>query len=174
MEDIWEDDNARGGGGTDNSLKMNAVFPFSKYQHYFVRSIALRGTGWDGSHHQELMIELGYTIPTTRVKRGYLQCRPVLLRISRNNGQDTFQLGASASKYNTLVERHVSRNTITCRRVLQAFGEVRRLYPSYDKGNCRRFAQDIFEALVPDVTDDFQKESGGRGNNVDEIRDLFF
>lgn len=173
MEDLWEDDDARG-GGTDNSLKMNAAFPFSKYQHYFVRSIALRGTGWDGSHHQELMIELGYTVPTTRVKRGYVQWRPVLLRISRNNGQDTFQLGASASKYNTLVERHVSRNTITCRRVLQAFGEVRRLYPSYDKGNCRRFAQDIFEALVPDVTGDFQKESGGRGSNLDELRELFF
>ncbi|BFI95642.1 MAG: hypothetical protein RSP_11520 [Rhodanobacter sp.] len=174
MDDIWEDDVVRGGGGADNSLKMNAMFPFSKYQHYFVRSIALRGTGWDGSHHQELMIELGSTIPTTRVKRGYLRCRPVLLRISRNNGQDTFQLGASASKYNTLVERHVSRNTITCRRVLQAFGEVRRLYPSYDKGNCRRFAQDIFEALVPEVTGDFEQESGGRGSSANEIRDLFF
>lgn len=58
--------------------------------------------------------------------------------------------------------------------MLQAFGEVRRLYPSYDKGNCRRFAQDIFEALVPAVTEDFEKESGGRGSNMDEIRDLFF
>ena len=173
MEDIWDDDD-HGGGGTNNSLKMNAAYPFSRYQHYFVRSIALRGTGWDGSHHQELMIELGQTIPTTRVQRGYLRCRPVLLRISRNNGQDTFQIGASASKYNTLVQRYVSHHTITCRRVLQAFGEVRRLYPSYDKGNCRRFAQDIFEALVPSVTDDFEKESGGRGSNVDEIRDLFF
>ncbi|MBD8879545.1 hypothetical protein IHE49_03515 [Rhodanobacter sp. 7MK24] len=174
MDDIWDDDTNRGRGGTDNSLKLNAEFPFSKYQHYFVRSIALRGTGWDGSHHQELMIELGQTIPTTLVRRGYLRYRPVLLRISRNNGQDTFQLGASASKYNTLLERHVSRNTITCRRVFQAFGEVRKLYPSYDKGNCRRFAQDIFEALVPEVTEDFEKESGGRGSNLDEIRDLFF
>ena len=174
MEDVWEDDGPRRGGEPENSLKLNAAFPFSKYQHYFVRSIALRGTGWDGSHHQELMIELGQTIPSTRARRGYLQCRPVLLRISRNNGQDTFQLGAFASKYNTLVERHVSHHTITCRRVFQAFGEVRRLYPSYDKGNCRRFAQDIFEALVPSVTGDFQSESGGRGSNLDEIRDLFF
>lgn len=173
MDDMWEDD-ARGGGGTDNSLKMNKDFPFSKYQHYFVRSIALRGTGWDGSHHQELMIVLGQTIPTTRVKRGYLRCRPVLLRISRNNGQDTFQIGASASKYNTLIEQDVSHHTITCRRVLQAFGEVKRLYPSYDRGNCRRFAQDIFEALVPSVAEKFQTESGGRGSNLDEIRDLFF
>lgn len=172
MDDIWEDDG--GGGGTDNSLKMNGDYPFHKYQHYFVRSIMLRGTGWDGSHHQELMIELGQTIPTTKVRRGFLRCRPVLLRISRNNGQDTFQIGAKASKYNTLVTRHVSHHTITCRRVLQAFGEVRRLYPSYDKGNCRRFAQDIFEALVPAVAEDFQKESQGRGGNMQELRELFF
>lgn len=108
------------------------------------------------------------------MKRGSVRCRPVLLRISRNNGQDTFQIGASASKYNALVVRYVSHRTISCRWVLQAFGEVRSLYPSYDKGNCRRFAQDIFEALVPGVTDDFEKESGGRGSNLDEIMDLIF
>ena len=158
MADIFDDDFV-GGGGLNNSLTMNPRYPFGTYQHRFVRKIMLRGTGWDGSHHQELMIEL----------QGQL-----LLRISRNNGADTFQIGAHASKYNTLVERHVSRDTITCRRVLQAFGEVRRLCPTYDRANCRTFAQDIFEALDPGVAATFLQESGGRGSSAQEIRDLFF
>lgn len=159
MADIFDDDFMGGGGLDTNGLSMNPQYPFWTYQHRFVRKIMLRGTGWDGSHHQELMIEL----------QGQLR-----LRISRNNGMDTFQIGAHASKYNTLVERHVSEDTITCRRVLQAFGEVRRLYPSYDRANCRRFAQDIFEALDPDVADRFLAESGGRGSSAQEIRDLLF
>ena len=160
MADIFDDDfMGGGGGGLNNSLTMNPKYPFKTHQHRFVRKIMLRGTGWDGSHHQELMIEL----------QGQL-----LLRISRNNGMDTFQIGAHASKYNTLVERHVSADTITCRKVLQAFGEVRKLSPSYDRANCRRFAQDIFEALDTDVADVFEEESGGRGNSRQEIKDLFF
>ncbi|MBD8879570.1 hypothetical protein IHE49_03640 [Rhodanobacter sp. 7MK24] len=158
MADIFDDD-FMGGGGLNNGLTMNPRCPFWQHQHRFVRRIMLRGTGWDGSHHQELMIEL----------QGQL-----LLRISRNNGMDTFQIGANPSKYNTLVERHVSGDTITCRRVLQAFGEVRRLCPTYDRANCRRFAQDIFEALDPDVVGAFQEESGGRGSSAQEIKDLFF
>jgi hypothetical protein len=84
----------------------------------------------------------------------------LLLRISRNYGMDAFQRGAHASKYNTLVERHVSRDTMTCRRTPEAFGEVHKASPTHDQANCRRFAKDIFEAVDPDLAKVFEAESG--------------
>jgi predicted LPLAT superfamily acyltransferase len=153
-------DDSLGGNSNspNNSLKMNANAPFYQHQHLFVREIHLRGTGWDGSHHQELMLHL---------QGGSL------LRISRNNGEDTFQIGAHAGNYNTLVVRHISANTITCRQVLAAFGNERRLRPTYDHADCRTFAQDIFTALDPGANTAIAEASGGRGDESKLIADLF-
>jgi hypothetical protein len=145
-------------GDRANELVVNTAAPIAQYAHYFVRVIKLRGTGWDGSHHQELMI--------------YLQ-GDTLLRISRNNGSDTFQLAAHKSKYNTLVKFDVSQRGITCADVLRAFSRERRAHPGYDDADCRSFAQNIVEELVPEAGDVIQEASGGRGSNLDELRDLF-
>lgn len=149
------------GGNSDspnNSLKMNRRAPFWRYQNLFVRKIRLRGTGWDGSHHQELLIHLQQN---------------VLLRISRNNGEDTFQIGAHEGQYNDLVERHVSANTITCRQVFAAFGRERQAHPTYEHANCRTFVQNIFSDLDPGAAAEFEEASGGRGDDSKLVADLF-
>lgn len=175
MEDIWDDDDDDyGGGGMNNLLKMNVVYLFSRYQYFFVWLVVLCGMGWDGLYYQELMIEFGQIILIMWVQCGYFWCWLVLFWILCNNGQDIFQIGVLVSKYNMLVQCYVSYYMIICWWVLQVFGEVCRFYLSYDKGNCWWFVQDIFEVLVLFVIEDFEKEFGGCGSNMDEIRDLFF
>lgn len=77
----------------------------------------------------------------------------ILIRISRNNGEDTLQFGAveqrtSASPMITLGESIIPRG-VTCRHVLQAFSEAHKAYPNWEHADCQVFAQNIYRKLDP-------------------------
>lgn len=121
-----------------NTIKMNATEPFSDNHSAMATRIRLRGN-WTTGHHQELMINLN---------------NGKLLRISRSNGEDTFQVGANEDGnyvMPTLVETVIPDNQITVRTALDAFGQVHRINPSYEQSDCHEFAHAIYRILVPNV-----------------------
>jgi hypothetical protein len=120
---------------------MNAAMPFASHAAAMVTLIELRGD-WTTGHHQELLITLN---------------TGVLVWISRNNSDDTFQVGAAQQNpngggvMNVLVTAVVPPRGPTLRVVLEVFGQVKRLWPRYDQADCQTFAQEILRRLVPGV-----------------------
>lgn len=118
-------------------IKMNPDFPFYKYRDERVTEVALRGGSFTAGTHHELMLTLA---------------DGTLLRISRNNSSDTFQIGAERSgprgELKVLVSSSPLRDDMTVRDALGAFGDVNRAMPRYDHGDCQEFAAHIYRELT--------------------------
>jgi hypothetical protein len=132
----------------ENSIKMNKAMPFFEHKTKAVTRIRLRGD-WTSGKHQELMITLSGDI---------------LLRISRTNGEDTFQIGAveegrSKIPMPTLINRPIAGIKKTCGDALQAFGEVHRRHPKYEQADCQAFAKDVLLLLDPGAKSEFKTTS---------------
>ena len=117
-------------------LKMNSAMPFVKFQHEKVDEIRLRGS-MTASQHVEVLLKL---------ETG------VLMRISRNNMEDTFQIGASeegrsARPMPTIGQPMTPGDKPTLRRVLHIVGNVRQMWPRYDQADCQEFAKEILRRL---------------------------
>lgn len=109
-----------------------------------VTAIRLRG-GRDAEQHQELMVTL---------KDG------TLVRISRNDSSDTFQVGARERGGRNLMPTiaESSPANMTLRDVVNAFQAEHRERPYYDQANCQTFAQDVYSKLDPTYSDPRRSE----------------
>lgn len=119
-----------------NSISMNSNQPFYQHSNTLVTRVRLRGS-WTTGNHQEVMVTL---------------TGGLLVRISRNNGTDTFQIGAaeegkSKNPMNTLIDSFPKG--LDCRAVLSAFGDAHRAFPSYEQADCQEFAKNVFLSLSP-------------------------
>lgn len=121
----------------DLRIKMYDAIPFVTVKDVAVTLVRLRGSPISGQH-RELMITL---------------ITGVLVRVSRNNAADTFQIGAGEggghNVMNTLLE-HRPVGNVTCRSALAAFGRVYRQWPRYDQADCQTFAKAIYKELCPE------------------------
>ena len=127
----------------DNTICMNKDKPFVDHQHASVVRVRLRGA-WAEGNHQEVMLDLN---------------NGELVRISRTNGSDTFQIGAAEegrSKFpmKTLIEVQLN-GRITCRDAFSAFGDVHRAVPRYDQADCQVFAKRYMLAVAPEAESKF-------------------
>jgi hypothetical protein len=124
----------------DNTIIMNANEPFVNHQNKVVVRVRLRGS-WTTGNHQEVMLTLA---------------DGTLVRISRTNGSDTFQIGAqeagaSRNPMATLIENVVPAAGPTCREALEAFGTVHRNFPRYEQADCHEFARGFYLELIPNA-----------------------
>lgn len=108
--------------------------------HVYLRKVYLRGSWTDGKH-QEVLCEL---------QRPY---QGKYIRMSRTNGEDTFQYSAEWEFKNEMpvlkeadpVDVHVAVGTI-----VMAFLKAHKDWPYYDQADCQVFAQAIFKTLTED------------------------
>ena len=119
-------------------LKMNTEKPFVNFQHEKVDEIRLRGS-MTASQHVEVLLKLG---------------SGSLVRISRNNLEDTFQVGASEEGKSkrtmpTIGQPMIPQDKPTLRSVLGIVGNVREMWPRYEQADCQEFAKEILRRLVP-------------------------
>ena len=124
----------------DNAINMNANQPFIDHQNKVVVRVRLRGS-WTTGNHQEVMLTLA---------------DGTLVRISRTNGSDTFQIGAqeagaSRNPMATLIQTNVPAAGPTCRDALAAFGTVHRNFPRYEQADCHEFARRFYLELIPNA-----------------------
>jgi hypothetical protein len=122
----------------NNSIKMSPNEPFINHQTKVVTRVRLRGS-WTTGNHQEVMLTLS---------------DGTLVRISRTNGSDTFQIGAqeegaSRNPMHTLIETNIPAGGPTCRAALQAFRMAHNAARSYEQADCHQFARSFYLALVP-------------------------
>lgn len=121
----------------DNTLKMSKDerFAFHIHQKVMIESVQLRGS-YDA--HMEVLIKL---------KSG------VFVRVSRINGEDTFQIGAveNGKSKNPMPElkRQIPNKPLTCRDAFELFGKLHKKWPRYDQANCQTFAQTFMDELFP-------------------------
>jgi hypothetical protein len=119
-------------------IKMNPDFPYYQYRDERVTEVALRGSSFTTGTHHELMLTLADEV--------------TLLRISRNNASDTFQIGAERAGPRGELEQLVSspplQEDTTVRDVLVAFGNINREIPRYEQGDCQEFAARIYKTLT--------------------------
>lgn len=126
---------------SENSLKMSSdkQFSFHLHKNQKIEIVHLRGS-WTSGAHQELLIKL---------KSG------VFVRISRTNGQDTFQIGAVEDGKSTnpmpILKSEVPRKPLTCGDAFNVFGKFRKLWPRYEQSDCHGFAQFVMADLFPGV-----------------------
>ena len=123
----------------ENSVKLNSKdtqYAFHLHKDKEIEKVQLRGSNIS-SQHQELLI---------RLKSG------VLIRISRNNCEDTFQIGAAemyAGKKPDVLQERVPYRKITCKDAFEIFGNYHRCWPRYEQADCHQFAQHIMKDLFP-------------------------
>ncbi|MGF6668387.1 hypothetical protein [Pseudomonas monsensis] len=115
--------------------------------------ILLRGDSFITGTHHEVLIKL---------------VNGVNIRVSRTNGEDTFQIGAyetSGNGYtaNTL-KSFSSKGGFMCKDVIKAFKKIHSLHPRYDQADCQVFARKVILEISDAKLTDF---------NISELEDDF-
>ncbi|WP_263353017.1 hypothetical protein [Acidicapsa acidisoli] len=147
MEKDVDDLLSGGGGGDDDDrggerkvVKLLKGESIESVKNEKVVLVILRGS-WSSGAHQELICVL---------ESGKL------IRISRTNAADTFQIGADSTHVDkegivhSMPElcsnkTHPSKQPFTVQHLYQVFRNTRRSMRFYSRGDCRDFAQSIYK-----------------------------
>ncbi len=136
---------------TESPMKPNGAifnrekgFAYAFHKDTKIESVRLRGS-WKSGEHQELLIKL---------------VDGIFVRISRTNGNDTFQVGAvesgrSKSPMPNLINATPVKS-IKCSDAFKAFADARSVAPRYEQADCHTFAQTIMASLCPQVAPNLQ------------------
>jgi hypothetical protein len=127
-----------GGGGGNNEKVTTRVDAFSPGASTSVSKIYLRGSH-TASQHQEVLCQVGVKY----------------IRLSRTNGVDTIQYGASWEHTNAMpVLKETTLVGKTVGDVVRAFDNTHKQWPSYEQADCQTFAQRIYDELTGAESDD--------------------